>query len=54
MAKKAKPEDRGTSNVSVRLPDELIERLDARAKSESRSRGNLIKLLLEKAMEGKG
>ena len=55
MAKKAK-EERGTSNVSVRLPDELISRLDTRANQEHRSRGNLIRMLLEEAMrqdEGK-
>jgi metal-responsive CopG/Arc/MetJ family transcriptional regulator len=56
MAKKAKKEDRGTSNVSVRLPDELISKLDTRANEEHRSRGNLIRMLLEEAMtqnEGK-
>ena len=49
MARKAK-EDRGTSNVSVRLPDELISKLDTRANEEHRSRGNLIRMLLEQAM----
>ncbi len=49
MAKKAK-EERGTSNVSVRLPDELISKLDTRANEEHRSRGNLIRMLLEEAM----
>ena len=53
---KPKASERGTSSVSVRLPDELIERIDSRANEEHRSRGNLIRMLLEEAMtqnEGK-
>jgi Arc/MetJ-type ribon-helix-helix transcriptional regulator len=52
MAKKAvEPEDRGTSNVSVRLPDELIEWIDDKAKQERRSRASFIKNALEDLRE---
>jgi len=47
---KPKASERGTSSVSVRLPDELIERIDSRANEEHRSRGNLIRMLLEEAI----
>ena len=47
---KPKASERGTSSVSVRLPDELIDRIDSRANEEHRSRGNLIRMLLEQAM----
>ena len=47
---KPKASERGTSSVSVRLPDELIDRIDSRANEEHRSRGNLIRMLLEEAM----
>ena len=53
MAKKTEPDDRGTSSVSVRLPDKLIAQIDSRAKEEHRSRGNLIRMLLEETMEPK-
>jgi Arc/MetJ-type ribon-helix-helix transcriptional regulator len=52
MAKKAaEPEDRGTSNVSVRLPDELIAWIDDKAKQERRSRASFIKNALEDLRE---
>jgi metal-responsive CopG/Arc/MetJ family transcriptional regulator len=53
MAKKTERDDRGTSSVSVRLPDKLIAQIDSRAKEEHRSRGNLIRMLLEETMEPK-
>ncbi len=37
--------------VSVRLPRLLVEWLDKRATEEHRTRGNLIRMLLDKAME---
>jgi predicted transcriptional regulator len=55
MAKKklgkveAELQERGTSNVTVRLSDELIARIDRHATAESRSRANLIKYVLEQA-----
>jgi metal-responsive CopG/Arc/MetJ family transcriptional regulator len=48
--KKVKPPE----SVSVRLPEELLKRIDERAIEERRSRGNLIRLLLERAMESEG
>jgi Arc/MetJ-type ribon-helix-helix transcriptional regulator len=52
MAKKAaEPEERGTSNVSVRLPDDLIAWIDDKAKQERRSRGSFIKNALEDLRE---
>ena len=37
--------------ISVRLPESLLESIDARAEQERRPRGNLIRLLLEQAVE---
>jgi metal-responsive CopG/Arc/MetJ family transcriptional regulator len=39
--------------VTFRIPQNLLGKLDAMAKQEGRSRGNLIRLLIEKAMHGK-
>ena len=39
-------------STSVRLPEELLTRIDEMAAADSRTRGNLIRLLLEQAMEG--
>jgi hypothetical protein len=55
MAKKSE-EPRGTSSVSVRLPDDLIAWIDEQAQQERRSRGSFIKNALEdlkKARDGK-
>jgi Ribbon-helix-helix protein, copG family len=46
MAKKPE-ETRGTSSVSVRLPDDLIAWIDEQAQEERRSRGSFIKNALE-------
>jgi predicted transcriptional regulator len=54
MAKKpakAEANDRGTTSVTVRLDDELVGWLDARAEQENRSRANLIETLLKRAKE---
>jgi metal-responsive CopG/Arc/MetJ family transcriptional regulator len=40
--------------ISLRLPQTLLKKLDAQAKKEQRTRGNLIRVLLEKALEKKG
>jgi predicted transcriptional regulator len=37
--------------VSVKLPDELLERLDRAAEAERRSRGNLIRLAVEQYLD---
>lgn len=42
--------DDGHKVVSVRMSDELIERLDALAKNANRSRNEIINLLLESAV----
>jgi predicted transcriptional regulator len=54
MAKKpakAEANDRGTTSVTVRLDNELVAWLDARAEQENRSRANLIETLLKRAKE---
>jgi predicted transcriptional regulator len=53
MAKKStKAEvERGTTSVTVRLDNELVAWLDARAEQENRSRANLIETLLKRAKE---
>jgi len=43
--------DDGYKIVSVRMKDELIERLDALSANTNRSRNELINLLLNAAME---
>ena len=43
--------DDGHKVVSVRMRDELIERLDALAESANRSRNEIINLLLESAVD---
>jgi predicted transcriptional regulator len=53
MAKKsAKASERGTTSVTVRLDNELVAWLDARAEQENRSRANLIETLLKRAQSG--
>jgi metal-responsive CopG/Arc/MetJ family transcriptional regulator len=37
--------------ISVRLPRVLLEQIDQRAERERRPRANLVRLLLEQAME---
>ena len=47
-------DERGTTSVSVRLPDDLIVWIDEQAEQERRSRGSFIKNALEdlrKALE---
>ena len=43
--------DDGHNVVSVRMKDELIERLDALAETANRSRNEIINLLLESAVD---
>jgi hypothetical protein len=48
MKKKESPQqERGTSNVSIRLPDELVAWIDEQAAKARRSRGSFIRLALE-------
>jgi succinate dehydrogenase flavin-adding protein (antitoxin of CptAB toxin-antitoxin module) len=54
MAKKpakAEANDRGTTSVTVRLDNDLLAWLDARAEQENRSRANLVETLLKWAKE---
>lgn len=45
---KEKPlQERGTNNVSIRLPNELIQWIDEQAEKARRSRGSFIRLVLE-------
>lgn len=48
--KSARRGDDGHKVVSVRMSDELIERLDNLAKNANRSRNEIINLLLESAV----
>jgi metal-responsive CopG/Arc/MetJ family transcriptional regulator len=47
MAKGKEPESQG---VSVRLPSHLLKQIDSLAEQERRTRGNMIRLLLEDAL----
>ena len=49
--KSARRGDDGHKVVSVRMRDELIDRLDALAESANRSRNEIINLLLESAVD---
>jgi len=37
--------------VMIRMPKELVKVIEAMAKEQSRSRSNMIRVLIEKAME---
>jgi Arc/MetJ-type ribon-helix-helix transcriptional regulator len=45
--KKEPLQERGTNNVSIRLPNELIQWIDEQAEKARRSRGSFIRLVLE-------
>ena len=49
--KNARKGDDGHKVVSVRMKDELLERLDSLSAETNRSRNELINLLLESAIE---
>jgi plasmid stability protein len=40
------------NRIEIDLPDEQRDRLDARAREEGRSRGELIRQILDKALSG--
>jgi len=51
MAKKPEREEpKGSVSVSVRLPEELLTEIDSLATEERRTRGNMVRLLLEDAL----
>ena len=51
ITKKAPRRDDGYKIVSVRMKEEMLERLDRLAAQTNRSRNELINLLLDSAME---
>jgi metal-responsive CopG/Arc/MetJ family transcriptional regulator len=51
MAKKTEPVSPVSKGVSIRLPTELLEDIDRLATEERRSRGNMVRLLLEDALK---
>jgi metal-responsive CopG/Arc/MetJ family transcriptional regulator len=46
LARPATADKRPTTITTMRLPDELLKRLDTRAKREGRSRSNLVERIL--------
>jgi metal-responsive CopG/Arc/MetJ family transcriptional regulator len=53
MAKKPEKEDAGSVGVSVRLPSTLLAEIDRIADQERRTRGNVVRLLLEDALKAR-
>ena len=54
MAKRLDKEETGGSvSVSVRVPEELLREIDTLADQERRSRGNMVRLLLEDALKAR-
>ena len=53
MARKQEAKDPESVGVSVRLPATLLANIDRLAVEERRTRGNLIRLLLEDALKSR-
>ena len=53
MAKKPEVKESESVGVSVRLPATLLAEIDRLAEQERRTRGNLIRLLLEDALKNR-
>jgi metal-responsive CopG/Arc/MetJ family transcriptional regulator len=53
VVKKASDESKGTVGVSVRLPEGLLAEIDRMAADDRRTRGNMVRLLLEDAVAAK-
>ena len=54
MARRNEPEDiQGSASVSIRLPKEMLDQIDRMAEEERRSRGNMIRYLLEDALQAR-
>jgi metal-responsive CopG/Arc/MetJ family transcriptional regulator len=51
MAKKPEKQEAGSVGISVRLPSTLLAEIDRIAEQERRTRGNLIRILLEDALK---
>jgi predicted transcriptional regulator len=52
-SKKQPEQERGTTSVSVRLPDELLRQIDGLARTSRRTRGQVMRLLLEAGLTTK-
>jgi metal-responsive CopG/Arc/MetJ family transcriptional regulator len=53
----SKPKEDETVGISVRVPRALVEEIDRVAEDERRTRGNVVRMLLEDALaarKGKG
>ena len=55
MAKKtqSEPEATETTGLSVRVPVQLLARIDALTAAEKRTRGNMVRVLLEEALDSR-
>jgi metal-responsive CopG/Arc/MetJ family transcriptional regulator len=55
MAKKtqSEPETTETTGLSVRVPVHLLARIDALTSAEKRTRGNMVRVLLEEALDSR-
>jgi metal-responsive CopG/Arc/MetJ family transcriptional regulator len=53
MARKQQTKDSESVGVSVRLPATLLAEIDSLAVEERRTRGNLMRLLLEDALKSR-
>lgn len=54
MAKKTQsPETTETTGLSVRVPVQLLARIDALTAMEKRTRGNMVRVLLEEALDSR-
>ena len=53
-ALKQEPQELESVGVSVRLPSLLLAQIDTLAEQERRTRGNVIRLLLEDALKQRG
>ncbi len=51
--KKQDAAESGTTGVSVRLPTNMLQAIDELALTERRTRGNVIRLLLEDALKAR-
>ncbi len=53
VKKREKEQEAGSVGVSVRLPTALLADIDRIAEQERRTRGNVIRLLLEDALKAR-
>lgn len=53
MPKKTDKENEGTTALSVRLPNALLAQIDRIVTDERRTRGNVVRILLEDALKAR-